>query len=279
VRIWFSCGFPQRGIAQGQQASALIVVVDHGYLRTAQAVGWLSRGKSPSATPWFERLAGRWFPLPCPASCATTRVDRHRDSRISHRPVGTGEGGERVKILDRPARTSARAPDDALIRSLYTDHGRSLLAYAIRMTGDRHAAEDLVQDTIIKAWKNADTLFSGTRSVRAWLLAVLRNLIIDRARARAARPTEVAESPWDGPIQRDHAEDVVDSMVVLRALEALPPHHRDVLVELYYRGRTATDAADVLGIPVGTVRSHSFHALRSLRGLVRSDNPAVEGVA
>lgn len=180
-----------------------------------------------------------------------------------------------MKILDRPARNSAREPDEALIRSLYSEHGRSLLAYAVRMTGDRHAAEDLVQDTMIKAWKNADTLFSGTRSVRAWLLTVLRNLIIDRARARAARPTEVAESSWYVPVQRDHAEEVVDSMVVLRALEALPLHHRDVLVELYYRGRTATEAADVLGIPVGTVRSRAFHALRSLRGVVRSDNPAV----
>lgn len=183
-----------------------------------------------------------------------------------------------MKILDRPVLDAARGPDDSLIKSLYADHGRSLLAYAIRMTGDRYAAEDLVQDTIIKAWKNADTLFSGTRSVRAWLLTVLRNLITDRARAKAVRPTEVADSPWYGPIQRDHAEDVVDSMVVLRALETLPPHHKDVLVELYYRGKTATDAADVLGIPVGTVRSRAFNALRSLRGLVRSDDPAVEGV-
>lgn len=183
-----------------------------------------------------------------------------------------------MKILGRPAGNSAHDPDEVLIRSLYSEHGRSLLAYALRMTGDQHTAEDLVQETIIKAWKNADTLFDGTRSVRAWLLTVLRNLVVDRARAKAARPTEVAEAPWHIPVQRDHADEVVDSIVVLRALENLPSHHRDVLVELYYRGRTPADAADVLGIPVGTVRSRAFKALRALRGLVRSDNPTVEGV-
>lgn len=184
-----------------------------------------------------------------------------------------------MKILGQQARPAGHARDDALVRSLYAEHSRSLLAYAMRSTGDRHAAEDLVQDTIIKAWQNADKLTRETCSVRAWLLTVLRNLIVDRARARGARPTEVAESPAHVPVQRDHAEAVVDSIVVLRALDALPQRHRDVLVELYYRGRTAADAADVLGIPAGTVRSRSFHALRSLRDLVRSGASTVESVA
>jgi RNA polymerase sigma-70 factor, ECF subfamily len=240
------------------------------------------RASRHRANPKGIRRGPRCSPArdsPCWSDRRHQDVPRQSPRIHNQLPPWTPEGGERVKIPDRPARTSARGPDEALIRSLYTDHGRSLLAYAVRMTGDRHAAEDLVQDTIVKAWKNSDTLFNGTRSVRAWLLTVLRNLIIDRARAKAARPTEVAESPWYLPVQRDHADDVVDSMVILRALEGLPPRHREVLVELYYRGRTTRDAAAALGIPEGTVRSRAFKALRSLRGLVRSDDRAVEGVA
>ena len=184
-----------------------------------------------------------------------------------------------MKVLDRPARTATRVRDETLIRSLYNDHGRSLLAYAVRMTGDRQAAEDVVQETIIKAWRNADTLFDGTRSVRAWLFTVLRNVIIDRVRAKTARPTEVAAFDFTLPVEHDHAERVVNTMIVANALDALSPEHRAVLVELYYRSQTTGATAKTLGIPEGTVRSRTFYALRSLRGLIRTDNPAVEGVA
>jgi RNA polymerase sigma-70 factor (ECF subfamily) len=101
--------------------------------------------------------------------------------------------------------------------------------------------------------------------VRGWLLTVARNIITDRARAKAARPTEVAETPVTGPIEDDHAEQVVNTVVVLEALETLSPEHRDVLVELYYRGRSVVEAAAALGVPPGTVKSRSYYALRALR--------------
>jgi RNA polymerase sigma-70 factor (ECF subfamily) len=155
--------------------------------------------------------------------------------------------------------------DEALVRSLYEEHGRALLAYATRLTSDRAAAEDIVQETLVRAWKHPEVLVNGKGSVRGWLLTVARNIVTDRARARAARPIEVAESPATPPIERDHADSVVDSMVVMEALDQLSGHHRDVLVELYFRGRSVTEAADVLGIPPGTVKSRSHHALRALR--------------
>ena len=105
-------------------------------------------------------------------------------------------------------------------------------------------------------------------SVRGWLLTVARNIITDRVRAKAARPTEVAESPATPPIERDHSESVVNSMVVLDALDKLSAEHRDVIVELYYRGRTVSEAADVLGVPAGTVKSRSYYALRAMRGVL-----------
>ncbi|WP_460656319.1 sigma-70 family RNA polymerase sigma factor [Kribbella endophytica] len=154
---------------------------------------------------------------------------------------------------------------EELIRSLYAEHGRSLLAYATRLTGDRVAAEDVVQETLLRAWKHSDDLIDGKGSVRGWLLTVARNIVTDRARARAVRPAEVAEVEDRPPVQRDHSDSVVNSMVVLDALDHVTPEHREVLVELYYRGRTVTEAAKELGVPPGTVKSRSYYALRALR--------------
>jgi RNA polymerase sigma-70 factor, ECF subfamily len=156
---------------------------------------------------------------------------------------------------------------EALIRSLYSEHGRSMLAYATRLTGDRAAAEDVVQETLLRAWKHADDLVEGKGSVRGWLLTVVRNIVTDRARARAVRPAEVA-AVADRSHGGDHAESVVNSMVVLDALGQVSAEHREVLVELYYRGRSVAEAATTLGVPPGTVKSRSFYALRALRAVM-----------
>ncbi|MET7609218.1 sigma-70 family RNA polymerase sigma factor [Streptomyces avermitilis] len=165
-------------------------------------------------------------------------------------------------LRSRPQRATS---DDALIRTLYAEHGKALLAYATRLTKDRLAAEDVVQETLIRAWRHPEVVANPQGSLRGWLLTVARNIVTDRFRARAARPAEVAESESTVAVQQDHAEAVVDSVVLLDALDRLKPEHRDVLVEIYYRGRTASEAAGLLGIPEGTVKSRAHHALRALR--------------
>ncbi len=172
-------------------------------------------------------------------------------------------------------RPGQQLSDEAVVRTLYEEHGRSLLAYATRLTGDRAAAEDVVQETLVRAWRHASTLTEDRGSVRGWLLTVARNIVTDRARARAARPAEVAESPTSPPIERDHSDTVVDTMVVLDALDQVSPEHRDVLVEIYYRGRSVTEAARVLGIPPGTVKSRTYYALRALRAAIGGPEPEV----
>jgi RNA polymerase sigma-70 factor, ECF subfamily len=167
-----------------------------------------------------------------------------------------------MNVVTRNRRDTA---DDALIRVLYEEHAGALLGYATRLTGNRMAAEDLVQETLLRAWRHREELALGTRPVRAWLITVVRNLATDRARAAAARPTEVAETPHRPPVQGDHAEDVVGAADMLDVLRSLSDKHRAVLYELYYNDRTATEAADALGIPVGTVKSRAHHALRALR--------------
>ncbi|MET9699746.1 sigma-70 family RNA polymerase sigma factor [Streptomyces sp. NPDC006529] len=167
--------------------------------------------------------------------------------------------------------------DEALIRAVYEEHGHALLAYATRLTGDRAAAEDVVQETVIRAWRHAEVLVNGKGSVRGWLLTVARNIITDRYRAKAARPPEVSGSAAAPPVEQDHADSVVDSMTVLGALDRLTPEHREVIKELYYRQLSVTEAADVLGIPAGTVKSRSHYALKALREAFRDGGGAGSG--
>ncbi|MEJ2858212.1 MULTISPECIES: sigma-70 family RNA polymerase sigma factor [unclassified Saccharothrix] len=178
------------------------------------------------------------------------------------------------------ARRREVVADEALVRALYEEHGRALLAYAARLTGDRAAAEDVVQETLVRAWRHPDALVNGKGSVRGWLLTVARNIVTDRVRARAARPQEVAETPSAPPVQRDHADSVVDSVVVLEALDRLSSDHRDVLMEIYFRGRSVSEAAEALNIPPGTVKSRSHYALRALREtFTGAQQVALKGVA
>ena len=160
------------------------------------------------------------------------------------------------------ARPTAR--DERLLRTLYAEHGRPLLGYAQRLTGgDRHQAEDVVQETLVRAWRNAERL--EAHSARPWLFRVARNIAIDRARARRSR---IADAPAD-VVEAVAGPDDLDSALlawqIADALRSLSPDHRRVIVEVYYRGRSVAEAAAVLGVPPGTVRSRTFYALRALR--------------
>jgi RNA polymerase sigma-70 factor, ECF subfamily len=179
----------------------------------------------------------------------------------------------RLNLRSRRGTRSDAGEPEALIRALYYEHGRSLLAYATRLTNDRAAAEDVVQETLLRAWHHPEVLVNGQGSVRGWLLTVARNIVVDRARARAARPSEVAEQPTRPTVAPDRPEDVVDSMAVLGAMDQLSPEHRNVLVELYWRGSSVAEAAQRLSVPPGTVKSRAYYGLQSLRGIMASGAP------
>jgi RNA polymerase sigma-70 factor, ECF subfamily len=154
--------------------------------------------------------------------------------------------------------------DERLLRTLYAEHGGALLGYAQRLTGgDRQQAEDVVQETLVRAWRNAEQLEAD--SARPWLFRVARNIAIDRARARRSR---IADAPAE-VIEAVAAPDDLDSALlawqIADALRSLSLDHRRVIVEVYYRGRSVAEAAAVLGVPAGTVQSRTFYALRALR--------------
>ena len=140
--------------------------------------------------------------------------------------------------------------------------------YATRLLGDPVAAEDVVQEALIRAWRNPDVFDNGKGSVRGWLLTVVRNIVIDRSRAKGSRPPETAEDADFAdriPGQRDHADAVADRLTVHDALGTLSTEHRAVLEQLYLHGRNLEEAAVALAVPKGTVKSRSFYAIRALR--------------
>ena len=154
--------------------------------------------------------------------------------------------------------------DEALVRALYGEHASPLLSYALHLTsGDRQRAEDIVQETLLRAWLHPEAV--AGRPARPWLFAVARNLAVDAHRARRARPPEIGDAALAMATVSDGADQAVESWAVAEALASLRPEHRQVLLETYYHGRTVAEAAIILGIPAGTVKSRTFYALRALK--------------
>src|SRR5690606_5458930 len=157
--------------------------------------------------------------------------------------------------------------DAALLRALHEEHGEVLHAYALRLChGDRQRAEDLVQETMLRAWRRPESMDPSRGSVRAWLFTTARNLAIDAWRRRNARVTEVVTDQRREPVGGvKETEGAVEAWTVAEALKQLSPAHRQVLVECFYHGRSVAEAAARLGIPAGTVKSRTHYALRALR--------------
>jgi RNA polymerase sigma-70 factor, ECF subfamily len=173
--------------------------------------------------------------------------------------------GEPVHRAYPPARQR-----EEFIRSLHETHGRALLAFALsELQGDRQAAEDIVQETMIRAWQHADS--AGLRGApRAWLFTTAHRLVIDRWRRISVRPQEVANVPLHHVEVRDHADTALSGLVVKEALSALTDKYRAVIVQVYLHGRTANETAAVLDIPVGTVKSRLHNAVRALRAVLEA---------
>jgi len=151
-----------------------------------------------------------------------------------------------------------------VIRALYDRYRRPLFGYVLRSVGGDHQyAEDIVQETMTRAWAHSSDL--DPDRVGRWLFTVARNLVISGRRKRAARVTEVPIDDREFAALGDDIDRVLQAWQVAEVLHSLSHDHLQVIIELFYRRRTVAEAATVLGIPPGTVKSRSYYALHALR--------------
>ncbi|GAA2837227.1 MULTISPECIES: sigma-70 family RNA polymerase sigma factor [Crossiella] len=161
-------------------------------------------------------------------------------------------------------------PGEELVEWLNLNFGRRLLRFTTALTGgDRQWAEDVVQETWLRAWRNAGKLRPETDQVLPWLFTVARRIVVDGVRQRRARPTEVDLTQLGEATVRDEADHVVISITVADALNQLSKEHRDAIRETYLRDRTVNEAARILGVPPGTVKSRVYYGLRMLNQLLQ----------
>lgn len=152
------------------------------------------------------------------------------------------------------------------VEELHERYAGPLFVFAMRLLADAETAEEVVQDTLVRAWRNADRFDPGRGSLATWLFTIARNLTIDRNRRAAARPRAVATLDAVDPPLADAAVDrALEAWQMASALRGLSQEHRGVIVEAYYRGHTVAEIAARLGIPPGTVKSRLFYGLRALR--------------
>jgi RNA polymerase sigma-70 factor, ECF subfamily len=173
-----------------------------------------------------------------------------------------------VKVMTLTGKAETVREAAAWVRSIHDEYAGALFVFAYRAVGSREAAEDVVQETFVRAWKAADSFDAERGAVSTWLFAIARNVIIDLRRRQQARPREVA------PVDSDRGPAVADASALDRALEAwqvadalqrLTPQHREVILEAYYRDRSVAETAERLQVPPGTVKSRLYYGLRNLR--------------
>lgn len=148
------------------------------------------------------------------------------------------------------------------VREAYAAHAGELYGFAVRSLGDSGLAEEAVQETFLRAWRAGARFDPQIGSLRTWLFAILRNVVIDLGRARASRPV-VAEGGIEPSVEP--FEEALLSWQVEEAMRRIGEQHRRVLVETYYRGRPYAEVAAELGVPEGTIKSRVYYGLRALR--------------
>jgi RNA polymerase sigma-70 factor (ECF subfamily) len=166
--------------------------------------------------------------------------------------------------------------DERKTEVLYQRHRPSVFRFVRTLTlGDEHLAEDITQETFLRAWRTPDLVVDGPDGCHNWLTTVARNIVIDRLRRRRARPPETGDEhlPYVAAPSCD-IDRMVTSLTLRDALAKLSPARRQVLIDVYFRGRSLAEVADEQGIPVGTAKSRIHYALRALRAVL--EEPAAD---
>lgn len=148
------------------------------------------------------------------------------------------------------------------VREAYAAHSGELYGFAVRSLADPGLAEEAVQETFLRAWKAGDRFDPEIGSLRTWLFAILRNVVIDLGRARASRP-RVAEGGVEPSVEP--LEQALLAWQVEEAMRRIGDDHRKVLLETHFRARPYSEVAEELGVPEGTIKSRVYYGLKALR--------------
>ena len=152
------------------------------------------------------------------------------------------------------------------LRELYRRYSSELFGFACNALGDRDLAEEVVQDVFARAWRHAADYDQKRASVRTWLYTIARNRIVDARRRASVRPGLAPDTEQESPAEVDRElEQAVLRWQVAAALARLSPEHREVIRLAHYGGLTLREISERKGIPLGTVKSRTSYALRSLR--------------
>ena len=168
------------------------------------------------------------------------------------------------------APVTAGLGDEDEVHAAYAAHGPELYRFVLRGLADPGAAQDVVQETFLRAWRAADRFDPELASLRVWLFAIARNAMIDHTRAASARPwqgklvdpptAEAVGGTVDVPSER-----LLRSWVVEEALLRISEEHRSAIVQTHLLERAYAEVAAEMSIPIGTLRSRVFYGLKALR--------------
>lgn len=151
------------------------------------------------------------------------------------------------------------------MRALYRLYGGELYGFALNALGDRGAAEEIVQEVFLRAWRHAGQYDPARAGVRTWLYQITRHAIIDARRRASVRPALPQHEPASEVEAAGSLEQSMLGWQVAAALERLTPEHRQMIRMAQFRGLTMREIAEHTGLPLGTVKSRTWYALRSLR--------------
>jgi RNA polymerase sigma-70 factor, ECF subfamily len=177
--------------------------------------------------------------------------------------------------LDARSKVWPRAAAEARLETLIEEHRHAVFAQTIRLTcGDVDWAEDVVQETFLRAWRHWKHMTPEHGSVRGWLMRVAHNLTVDGYRSPRMRRGEVPLDEAEEVALPESTDQILSAHLVREALRHLPDVHRRAIEATYLSDQTAVQAARQLNVPVGTVKSRAFYGLRMLRSIMGVTAPA-----
>ncbi len=147
---------------------------------------------------------------------------------------------------------------------LYRRYGKRLYRFGVQHLGNEGLAEEMVQETFVRLWRTAGRFDADKASVGTYLYVIARSVAADIRKRPSSRPLQPVEEA-DVPPQAGSVDEIIDSMIVREAIDTLGLAHAEVIRLAQEEGLTQSQIADRLGLPLGTVKTRTFHGMRALR--------------